>query len=92
MESGRLNSFYDYLLYREWCNYIQEEYLKRYYRTRDISMKFARLTAYYKRSLYRPLMYEKVIYPIQAKYYYFREKLAKGEDIYNFSRVDNDVC
>ena len=91
MGKGWIIRFYDYLQYREWCNYIQEEYLKRYYKSRDTAMKFTRLAAYYRKSLFRPLMYEKVIYPIQAKYYYFRERIAKGEDIYHFSRGYNDV-
>lgn len=88
---GWLIRFYDYLQYREWCNYIQEEYLKRYYKQRDVYVKFGRLALYYRKSLFRPLVYEKGVYSIQAKYYYFSEKLAKGEDIYHFSRGGHSV-
>lgn len=56
-----------------------------------MSAKFARLAAYYRKSLFRPLVYERGVYAIHAKYYYFSEKLAKGEDIYHFSRTDVSV-
>ena len=91
MVSGELSSFYDYLQYREWCNYIQEEYLKRYYKHREVHTKFTRLALYYRKSLFRPLVYEKGVYAIQAKYYYFSEKLSKGEEIYHFSRGGHSV-
>ena len=78
------------LQYKEWCNYLEDNYFKRIYKAKELTPKLRRVTAHYEKTLHRPLIYLSGVMRVQLRFYFTRERLGKGEDIYFFSRVQTD--
>ena len=64
--------------------------MKRIYKKKDLKKKFKRIFNYYEKNLFKPCIYEKSIFKFQARFYFFKERLNKGKEIYYFSNNDSD--
>lgn len=78
-------------MYREWCNLLQEEFLKRIYRRTEFPAKLGRLLVHYTKTLFKPLVYERKAFRIHARFYFFKERLLQGETIHFSSQQDSQV-
>jgi hypothetical protein len=77
--------------YREWCNFLEEEFLKRSYQRIEFKGKLSRLLIHYTKTLFRPSIYEKKAFKIHARFYFFKERLIRGETIHFSSRHESEV-
>lgn len=76
------------MLYKEWCNYLEENYLRRLYKLKEFPGKLSFLCKHYENSMPRPLIYLSKVMKIQMRFYIIKEKLLKGEDINFFSQAE----
>lgn len=72
-------------LYKEWCNYLEEDYFRRFYARREFGPKLSRLFEHYRTLPPRPLIYLRQVMRIQFRYYYLSNRAAMGEPVYTFS-------
>lgn len=73
------------MLYKEWCNYLEEDYFKRLYARREVGAKLARLFDHYRQFPPRPLLYLPQLMRVQLRYYYLKGRAAAGGPVYTFS-------
>lgn len=84
-EKSKLKRCLEYIFYKEWCNYLEDDYMKRIYQTKELKKKHIRLHKYYSKNLWKPSLYQKKIFRIQSRFYFCHERLLKGKNIYYIS-------
>lgn len=75
----------EYVEYKEWCNYLQDKFLKKYYYWNDHWMKMKRIQRIYKGIRYKPLVYLKGVNRVQYKYYHLLEKMKNKQELVSVS-------
>lgn len=72
------------MLYKEWCNYLDDDCVKTVFTRAEIGEKMRELYFDFEKVWPRPLLYLSGVMRIQICYYIIRERLSKGEQIYFF--------
>ena len=75
-------------MYKEWCNYLEDDFFRRVYRPSEILAKLRRIIPPTTQTKFRPALYLPQVAKLHYRYYGIHERLRKGQAIHFFSEAN----
>lgn len=73
------------MLYKEWCNYLEEDFFPQFYARGEAARKVRLFAGRQRPGSFRTLVYAPKVTRMHYRFYYFRERALTGKEVYSFS-------